>query len=104
MSQHRNKNFKARYGITLDEYQQMFEDREGKCDACGDQREFDPPLKTDRLYIDHCHKDMAAGVKRVRGLLCQHCNFIAGRAFDQPTRIASVLAYLNRDLYRDETI
>lgn len=96
-----NKNFKHRYGITLQEYEAMWSDRRGQCDACGEYREFDPPAKEQRLYIDHCHKEAAEGNVRIRGLLCHHCNLLAGHGKDAPIRLAGILQYLNKDMYRD---
>ena len=56
---------KTQYGITVDEYNQMFTNQQGKCYICErHQSEFDI-----RLAVDHNHITM-----KVRGLLCSRCN------------------------------
>lgn len=54
---------KRKYGITYDDYLQMFATQNGVCKLC-----FRPPHKK-RLSIDHCHR-----TGKVRGLLCLQCN------------------------------
>jgi hypothetical protein len=52
---------KKTYGITHEDYTEMFCEQEGRCKICRrHQEEF-----TKRLFVDHCHE---TGV--VRGLLC----------------------------------
>ena len=68
-----NKNFNRRknvilknvYGITLDDYNKMFETQEGKCAIC--QRHQNELTRT--LCVDHDHK-----TNKVRALLCVTCN------------------------------
>ncbi len=61
----RNSNFKSLYGITIDEYNVMHKEQEGKCYICQEI----PKVGDKRLSVDHCHN-----TKRVRGLLCNRCN------------------------------
>jgi hypothetical protein len=59
-----NKFF-ARYGISLQEYEKMFEEQLGCCAICGrNQSEFKRALS-----VDHDHK-----TGKIRGLLCNGCN------------------------------
>ena len=68
-----NKNFERRknvilknvYGITLDDYNRMFNTQEGKCAIC--QRHQNELTRT--LCVDHDHK-----TNKVRALLCVTCN------------------------------
>lgn len=57
------------YGITLDEYQELWVAQDGQCAICGGRR---------KVYdVDHDHKLAAVlGSVRgsVRGLLCRRCN------------------------------
>lgn len=55
---------KTRYGLTLEEYQQLWDAQDGKCAMCGKEESG----KT-RFHIDHSHED---GL--VRALLCYKCN------------------------------
>jgi len=59
-----NKKLKNKYGITLAEYDWMFEQQGGVCAICGRIN-----LNGQRLGIDHNHN-----TGKVRGLLCISCN------------------------------
>ena len=63
----RRKNviLKNVYGITLDDYNKMFNKQEGKCAIC--QRHQNELTRT--LCVDHDHK-----TNKVRALLCVTCN------------------------------
>ena len=63
----RRKNviLKNVYGITLDQYNEMFKAQEGKCAIC--QRHQNELTRT--LCVDHDHK-----TNKVRALLCVTCN------------------------------
>ena len=60
-----------RYGITVEQYDQMFEEQDGVCAICGKPQTMVHGKSgvLMRLYIDHDHK-----TGRVRGLLCSSCN------------------------------
>lgn len=80
MKKERNKNkekdvrLQKIYGITLKEWENMFEEQHGVCWICGAL----PP--SGRLSVDHIHikgfKSMMAEEKKkyVRALLCYMCN------------------------------
>jgi hypothetical protein len=61
----KNSILKYEYGITLDQYNKMFETQEGKCAIC--QRHQNELTRT--LCVDHDHK-----TNKVRALLCVTCN------------------------------
>ena len=61
----REDNYKRNYGITLDEYNSMFDSQFGSCYICG--RHQTELKKT--LAVDHCHI-----TGKVRKLLCGTCN------------------------------
>jgi hypothetical protein len=72
---------KSNYGMTENEYMQMYEEQRGECAICLD---FKPPIgsgtkKSDVLVIDHNH---ISG--RVRKLLCQRCNSVFGYLREDP--------------------
>src|ERR1035437_10727167 len=61
----RRNNLKKKFGITWEEYDELFKKQNGYCPICGrHQSEFKK-----RLSVDHDHN-----TKKVRGLLCQNCN------------------------------
>lgn len=69
----RNKYLQRKYGITQEQYLQMFQEQEGACWIC--HREPKPGKRP--LCVDHNHK-----TGEVRGLLCMRCNLGLGtRAF-----------------------
>lgn len=68
------------YGLTIDDYAQLMRKQGGQCGICAKSR---------RLGVDHCHKS-----GRVRGLLCNDCNFFLGLAEDDPHRLQAAIAYL----------
>jgi len=55
--------FKKRYGITLEDYNELLIKQKGRCAICGSLP------KHRRLDIDHDHK-----TGQIRGLLCNRCN------------------------------
>lgn len=66
----RNIGLKTKFGITLDNYNQMFIEQNGCCAVCGKhQSKFQR-----RLAVDHNHE-----TGKVRGLLCPNCNTLLGR-------------------------
>lgn len=65
-SPERNKDcaLRTKYGISLKEYNRMFEEQKGKCAICG--------VELDNGFFTHLDHDHDTG--RVRGLLCRNCN------------------------------
>lgn len=82
----RNGFLLRKYGITLDDYQEMLAQQEGKCAICGstEAKNFG-----DTLVVDHDH---ATG--KVRGLLCGTCNTALGKFRDDPQILRSAICYL----------
>ena len=80
----RKSAYKIRYGITLEQYNQMFEKQKGKCAICNrHQKDL-----TTTLCVDHNHK-----TKQVRGLLCVTCNTDVSVV---ENRLKEMLKYLNK--------
>jgi len=84
-----------RYGITLDDYKQMYASQNGKCAGCGCSIvDFggDRNGQRNNAHIDHDHT-----TGYVRGLLCMQCNMILGAAQDSTVVLANLIAYLNQN-------
>ena len=81
----RNTKLKARYGITLDDYYEMYESVDGSCEIC--KNEFDV------LAVDHCHES-----GKVRGLLCKPCNTALGLMKDSQETLFNSQVYLLKDV------
>jgi len=81
----RVQKFKQRYGITLEQWDQMFIDQCGRCLIC----KVDLPPKGKGVHTDHCHNKGS-----VRGLLCSHCNLALGHAKDNPNTLRAAAEYI----------
>ena len=62
----RNGWLRHRYGITVDDFDRMLRDQDGKCAICGTT---EPGGRRGVFAVDHDHQ-----TGRVRGLLCFPCN------------------------------
>jgi len=92
----REHNLKKRFGITLEEYNQMNIKQKGRCAICGrpETYSFTPPdgLKRIRaLSIDHNHE-----TNEIRGLLCIKCNAGIGNFDENIEYLANAIAYLQK--------
>jgi hypothetical protein len=76
---------KFKFGLSLEQYNEMFTAQGGKCKICGTHQ---LELKR-RLAVDHDHN-----TGKIRGLLCQHCNLVIGLALDSTTTLESAIEYL----------
>ena len=72
------------FGITIADYDRMFQSQSGKCAIC--RR---PPYAR-RLDVDHCHITL-----RVRGLLCHRCNRALAFFSDDPVRMRAAAEYVS---------
>lgn len=73
-----------RYGLTLEAYEHLAVQQDGRCAIC---RRVPPNGK--RLHVDHCHE-----TNRVRGLLCIHCNRAIGSLGDNLAGVMRAVRYL----------
>lgn len=76
---------KHRYGMSVEQYETLHEQQDGKCAICGKEQE------DRRLAVDHDHK---TGLNR--GLLCIECNRAIGLFHDNPDACAAAAEYLRR--------
>lgn len=80
----RERGLRARFGISIEEYNVMLAAQGGKCYICkGDQ------VGNLSMGVDHDH---ATG--KLRKLLCNHCNNMIGQSFDSPDRLRAGAVYL----------
>lgn len=78
----RNSALKANYGITVEQYDAMFESQKGRCAVCDEKYG-----KT--LHVDHCHR-----TSKIRGLLCHKCNMAIGLLQDSAKLLNRAISYL----------
>lgn len=80
-------HLKRKYGITVEQYNRMFESQGGKCASCGL-----PQIESNKRFaVDHDHE-----TGMIRGLLCQGCNCAAGHLSDSPLKARALADYLER--------
>ena len=79
----RSGHLKRRYGITIEQYDEMFEAQDGVCSLCG------LPELGKRLAVDHDHT-----TGEVRSLLCQQCNCLIGFIENKNLDINEIKQYL----------
>lgn len=93
LRERQGQHFKARYGITVEDYDVLLAEQGGKCAVCGE-------VPSHRLHVDHDHE-----TGRVRGLLCTWCNKGLGSFRDDPDKLLSAAAYLiqQRDVLTEVT-
>lgn len=83
---HKDQRLKMTYGITLEEYKELFDSQHGRCIICG--RESNDCGKHG-LVVDHCHNS-----KKIRGLLCSCCNTALGQLKDNVSFLENAIKYL----------
>lgn len=83
----RRLNYKRKYGITLEQYNQILEAQGGVCAGCGG---VERRAATGNLAVDHNHE-----TGEVRGLLCSNCNRALGLLGDSIETLKSLADYLS---------
>jgi Autographiviridae endonuclease VII len=82
----RRNGLKRNYGLTVDQYDALLTEQQGRCAICGGT---EPGPNYARFVVDHCHR-----TGKVRGLLCALCNWGIGYLQDNPEIMTSATVYL----------
>jgi hypothetical protein len=77
-----SKRLRIKYGLTIDQYNQMIRAQNGQCAIC---------CVKSALCVDHCHKN-----GNVRELLCNSCNTLLGHAKESEDILRSAIEYLKK--------
>jgi hypothetical protein len=77
----RKRMLQSRYGLSPEQYNQLFLDQGGSCASCGTAL-----VDSASTHVDHCHK-----TGRVRSILCRRCNTCLGQ-FDEDAALIRKLA------------
>jgi hypothetical protein len=85
----KNSALKKSYGMTIDEYESLHDQQNGKCAICGEYETMQIRGITMSLAVDHCHN-----TGKVRGLLCHHCNKGIGSLNDSVALLRKAADYL----------
>jgi hypothetical protein len=83
----RRYNLKYNFGMTMEEYNRMFEEQKGCCIICGIHQS---KLKR-ALSVDHNHS-----TKKIRSLLCGNCNHMLGHAHEDIEILQKAIEYLEQ--------
>lgn len=84
----KDKQLQKRYGISIEQYNELFDKQQGCCAICG----FHQSQLTVSLAVDHNHL-----TKKVRGLLCYNCNSGLGRFKDNIANLSNAIEYLKSE-------
>ena len=79
----RNYERRSKYGLSPEQYKQMWEEQRGKCAL--------PSCGKDIAHVDHDH---ITGI--VRGLLCQTCNGALGLFYDNSALMRNAADYIDK--------
>ena len=82
----KDSKLRRKYGISHNDYLEILEAQNGRCAICGT----DVPGGKGAFHVDHCHTS-----KKIRGLLCHHCNVGLGHFKDNISTLASAILYLS---------
>jgi hypothetical protein len=91
----RKKQLKFRYGLSLDEYDNLLLKQDSKCAICRVSTNNIPEkYRKSNFSVDHCHT-----TGKIRGLLCNQCNRGLGMLGDTLEDIEKVRTYLLKDTH-----
>lgn len=85
----RKQKLRTKYGLSWEQYEQMYNDQQGRCKICKNYAELWPEKRSHGLYVDHCHS-----TGKIRGLLCHYCNLGLGHFKDNPEFLLEAERYL----------
>lgn len=83
----RESEFVRKYGITFAQRDTIFEAQGRVCGCCGSPT----PQGKRGWAMDHDHV-----TGRIRGVVCQKCNFGLGHFDDDPTKLHAAVRYLEK--------
>ena len=86
-------SLKYRFGLTLEQFDQMYANQSGCCSICGEHRKTirDNVPKHQRLCVDHDHSN-----GKVRSLLCINCNSGLGLFKEDVARLIEAACYVEK--------
>ena len=92
---HKDFVLKRKFGITLDEYNQLLKEQGDVCAICGRKERYKHHQNGEikKLSVDHDHK-----TGKVRGLVCTNCNAVLGYAQDNLLILIKGVKYLKGEI------
>jgi hypothetical protein len=92
-------HLKRKFGITLEEYNEILESQDGVCEICKQPEKVFHGETLRALSVDHdrrCCPDEKTCGQCIRGLLCQRCNWGIGQFEKLMPRIREFIAYYRK--------
>jgi len=83
----KRSQLKILYGMTIEEYEKMLKEQNGKCAICKSRNN-----NGNSLHVDHNHT-----TGKIRGLLCHKCNTALGIVNESKTILLSMISYLEKE-------
>lgn len=93
----KNRHLQERFGITLGDFNKIFDAQHGKCALCGEEMERDKGKTGRKVVIDHNHE-----TGRIRGLVHRMCNLLLGLVGDDTEILRKAITYLEE--YRKDEL
>ena len=87
----REKDYKNKFGISINEYKMINENQKGLCAICGKKESFICKGRLYNLAVDHNHQ-----TGKIRGLLCHDCNQALGLFKDNVSSLKKSIQYLEK--------
>lgn len=104
---YRTTQYKSKFGITLEQYNDLLLKQGGRCKVCGiDNNGVGRGGKPKSFAVDHDHNCCPGKTscgKCVRGLICTQCNAAMGMAKENPKILANLAKYI-RDFRRNNNL
>ena len=86
LERRRDRHYSRRYGISLERFEEMVLEQDGKCAIC---ETTEPGGKHNQWAVDHDHES-----GDVRELLCKDCNIVLGLVEDSPEHLQRLIDYI----------
>lgn len=83
----KSEDLRYSYGITIEEYDKLYDKQQGKCSICSTSESKTKNSKF--LFVDHDHR-----TGRIRSLLCHKCNSALGGFNDDIDLLVLAIFYL----------
>ena len=80
----REYQLKTHYGISIEEFNKLFDDQNKACKICNKQNTCGK-----NWHVDHCHQ-----TGKIRGILCAKCNQALGMVYDDIKILQNMIQYL----------
>jgi len=87
----KNEVLKVRYGLTIEDFNNLLKKQDYKCAICGEPLDLSSRFK---VHIEHNHK-----TGKVRGIVCNKCNQGLGGFRDNIEYLQKAIEYLKRNDY-----